>query len=276
MDPTPYPDLNAVLQELVTSIQAILGPAFVAAYLQGSFGVGDFDRHSDVDFTIAIEDELSAAQLQALQAMHERIYNLECKWAQHLEGSYFPRAVLKDCAQAGKLLWYLDNGSRALVQSNHCNTVVVRWTVRERGIPLAGPAPTALIDPILVNTLRGDILTTINDWGQQILDHPEPYQNRFYQSFIVLSYCRMLHDLGAGSIGSKRTGADWAKANLAERWTGLIDRSWDGRPDPAVSVRQPADPQDFALTLEFVRYIIGLANAVSNPDGEAFLTSTID
>lgn len=276
MGPTPYPDLNAVLQELVTSVQATLGPAFVAAYLQGSFGVGDFDRHSDVDFTIAIEEELSAAQVQALQAMHERIYNLECKWAQHLEGSYFPRAVLKDCAQAGKLLWYLDNGSRALVQSNHCNTVVVRWTVRERGIPLVGPAPAALIDPIPVKTLRGDILTTINDWGQQILDHPEPYQNRFYQSFIVLSYCRMLHDLGTGSIGSKRTGADWAKASLAVRWAGLIDRSWDGRPDPAISVRQPADPQDFALTLEFVRYIIGLANAVSNPDGEAFLTSIID
>lgn len=86
----------------------------------------------------------------------------------------------------------------------------------------------------------------------------------------------MLHDLGAGSIGSKRTGADWAKASLAVRWAGLIDRSWDGRPDPAISVRQPADPQDFALTLEFVRYIIGLANAVSNPDGEAFLTSIID
>ena len=28
-----------------------------------------------------------------------------------------------------------------------------------------------------------------------------------------------------------------------------------GRPNPALSVRQPADPDDFKLTLEFIQYI---------------------
>ncbi len=46
MVPTPYPELNAVLQELVQSVQAVLRDNFVAACLQGSFAVGDFDRHS--------------------------------------------------------------------------------------------------------------------------------------------------------------------------------------------------------------------------------------
>jgi predicted nucleotidyltransferase len=58
MVPTPYPELNAVLQELVESVQAALGNSFVAACLQGSFALGDFDRHSDVDFIVAIEEEL--------------------------------------------------------------------------------------------------------------------------------------------------------------------------------------------------------------------------
>jgi hypothetical protein len=35
--PTPFPELNAVLMELVQSVQAILGSDFIAAYLQGSF-----------------------------------------------------------------------------------------------------------------------------------------------------------------------------------------------------------------------------------------------
>lgn len=39
-------------------------------------------------------------------------------------------------------------------------------------------------------------------------------------------------------------------------WAGLIDRAWDGRPNPALSVRQPADPEDLTLTLEFIQYII--------------------
>jgi hypothetical protein len=66
----------------------------------------------------------------------------------------------------------------------------------------------------------------------------------------------MLHDLHNGCPGSKRAGADWAKDNLDPSWAGLIDRTWDGRPNPALSVRQPADPTDFQATLAFVRYII--------------------
>lgn len=78
MIPTPYPELNAVLQELVQRAQAVLGENFIAACLQGSFAVGDFDRHSDVDFIVAIEEELSDHQVWALQAMHKHIYSLDC------------------------------------------------------------------------------------------------------------------------------------------------------------------------------------------------------
>ena len=257
--PTPYPDLNAVLRELVEGVQAALGDSLVAVCLQGSFAVGDFDPHSDVDFIVAIEGELSDTQLGSLQAMHGRLYHLESGWAQHLEGSYFPKNVLRDYSQSGGQLWYLDNGSQSLVRSNHCNTIVVRWVVRERGIALLGPTPETLVDPIPVEVLRREILATIRDWGQQILAEPEPFNNRFYQSFVVLSYCRMLHDLHSGAIESKVAGAAWAKATLDPSWAGLIDRAWDGRPNPALSIRQPADPAEFRSTLEFVRYAIGVS-----------------
>jgi hypothetical protein len=257
--PTPYPDLNEVLAELVRSQQSILGASFVGTYLQGSFAVGDFDGHSDVDFIVALEDESSAAQVEALQEMHGRIFELGCEWARHLEGSYFPRAVLRDCSRRGEQLWYLDNGSRALVLSDHCNTAVVRTTVREHGVTLAGPEPATLVDPVPVELLRREILADIIDWGGKFLAEPQPYRNRFYQGFIVLSYCRMLHDLETGSVSSKLTSAEWAKANLGQSWAGLIDRAWLTRPNPAVSFRQPPDPEDFARTLEFVRYVISEA-----------------
>jgi hypothetical protein len=93
-------------------------------------------------------------------------------------------------------------------------------------------------------------------WGQEIMENPAHYSNRFYQGFIVLSYCRMLHNLHMGYIGSKRAGADWAKATLDPGWIGLIDRAWEGRPNPSTSVRQPANPEDFSSTLEFVQHII--------------------
>lgn len=254
--PTPYPELNNVLRVLVDSIQEILNTNFIGAYLQGSFALGDFDRHSDVDYIIVIEEELSCGQVDALQVMHERVYSLESSWAQHLEGSYFPKDILRHHDQRGKKLWYLDNGAKALIQSDHCNTLVVRWTVREHGLILAGPPPKTLIDPISVEQLRQEIFEVITGWGREILADPEPYNNWFYQTFIVLSYCRMLHDLKAGSVGSKRTGAEWAKKNFNPSWSALIDRAWAGRPTPEYSIRKPADPKDFEMTLKFVEHII--------------------
>jgi hypothetical protein len=254
--PTPYPELNTVLEALVTSVNAALDDAFVGAYLQGSFAVGDFDRHSDVDFVIVVADELSDGQVDALQAMHARTYRLPSLWAQHLEGSYFPAAILRNNTQGKVPLWYLDHGSQSLVRSDHCNALVVRWIVRERGVVLAGPSAATLVNPISADALRQEIRATMRDWGRQILRDPESYRNRFYQTYIVLSYCRMMHDLVNGYPGSKRAGAAWARATFGPAWSALIDRAWDGRPNPAASVREPADLTDFESTLRFVRLAI--------------------
>ena len=254
--PTPYPELNKVLQNLVESVQVILGLNFFGAYLQGSFAVGDFDIHSDVDFIMVTQTDPSDDQIQVLQVMHERIYNLDTRWAQHLEGSYFPKEVLRCYTGLGEKLWYLDNGSRSLIKADHCNTIVSRWVLRENGITLSGPPSGSLVDQIPVELLRKEIMKTIVEWGQKVIDDPEQFNNRFYQTFIVLNYCRMLHDLYMGSISSKRVGAQWAKINLDSSWHGLIDRSWSGRPYPEISSREPADPKDFENTLKFVQYII--------------------
>src|SRR5258708_23491631 len=133
-EPTPDPELNAVLRELVTSTQAILGDNFIAAYLQGSFAVGDWDAHSDVDWLIAIRNDVPDADLPASQAMHARIYYLDSGWAKHLEGSYFPKEILRRGDPTRAPLLFLDNTFKELIRSDHCNTLVVRWVVRERGI----------------------------------------------------------------------------------------------------------------------------------------------
>jgi hypothetical protein len=36
----------------------------------------------------------------------------------------------------------------------------------------------------------------------------------------------------------------------------LIDRTWSGRTHPEISVRTPADQEDFEATLRFVKYVI--------------------
>lgn len=257
--PTAYPALNVVLEEFVWRARETLGDTFLGAYLQGSFAVGDYDEHSDVDWIVVVKQPLSDAQVDALQTMHGSVYDLEDEWAKHLEGSYFPKDLLRDYSQRGIPLWYLDHGSRSLTLSEHDNTIVVRWQVRQSGFSLTGPNPKELIDPIPADALRAEILQNMLGWGREILAEPAKISNHFYQTFTVLHYCRALHDLHAGTCGSKRAGTGWAKANLDPAWTGLIDRAWAGRPDPARSVRRPADPQDVDSTLAFTEYVMELA-----------------
>ncbi|MBC8076160.1 MAG: DUF4111 domain-containing protein [Chloroflexales bacterium] len=260
--PTPYDDLNAVLVAFVTDMQAILGDAFTGAYLHGSFAIGDADEHSDVDFLVATERDLADAEVATLQAMHGRIYARPEPWAQHLEGSYIARDALRRCEPTSAPPVYVDNGSTTLIRSHHNNDLVMRWTVHERGVTLAGPPPQHLIDPVATDDLRQEVRGVMRDWGAQLRADHQQLNTRWYQPFAVLSYCRMLHTLHTGAIGSKRAGAEWAQQALDPRWAGLIQRAWDERPNPSEKVRQPADPADLASTLEFIGYALDLASTI--------------
>jgi hypothetical protein len=254
--PTPDPGLNAVLRDFVTSAQAILGDNFIAAYLQGSFAVGDWDADSDVDFLIAIDHDVPEADVTALQAMHGRVHHLPSPWAAHLEGSYFPAAILRRADHARTPTLFLDNGSESLIWSDHDNTMIVRWVVREYGIALAGPTPDTLIDPVSADDLKTEVRATMREWASDILAGRYQVANQWAWPFVVLTYCRMLHTLQTGRVGSKRAGAAWANSALESRWVGFIERAWAERPNPPVKVRQPADPADVERTLAFMRYAL--------------------
>jgi len=263
---TSNSELNAVLHELVKSVQEVLRDNFISAYLQGSFAIGDWDNDSDVDLTVVTEHDLSEGDLLALQAMHARIYNLESEWAKHLEGSYFPKMIIKCGDPAKKELWYLDNTYDKLVRSNHDNTLVVRWVVREYGIPLKGVVPKELIDPVYADDLRQEMLATMHEWAEEIFTGKWAMTNRWAQPFAVISYCRMLHSLHTGRIASKLSGAQWAKTTLDNRWAGLIQRAWEERPNPSLKVRQTADPGEVKSTVEFIHFALesGLLYETSN------------
>jgi predicted nucleotidyltransferase len=259
--PTSNSELNAVLHEFVAGVQQILNKKLVSIYLQGSFAIGDWDTDSDVDFLIATEHEVPDADLPALQAMHARIYNLESEWAKHLEGSYFPKGILKISDPSRTKLLYLDNTHDKLIMSDHDNTLVVRWVVREYGITMAGCDPKELIDPVSADDLRREVSATMREWAEEIFDGKWKMDNRWAQPFAVLSYCRMLHTLHTGRITSKLSGAQWAKSSLDSRWTGLIQRAWEERPNPSLKVRQAADVNEVSSTLEFIHFALELSRS---------------
>lgn len=169
--PTKYPALNRVLAELVEGAQAALAENFCGAYLQGSFALGNADARSDVDFLIATEKETTNDQVVGLQALHKRIYGLDDRWAQHLEGSYAARSILRRVNRPRSPFLYLDNGASELIWDNHCNTAVVRWKLRECGVVLARPDPKRLVEPVTAAELRDEMREAMREYAEWA---PEP------------------------------------------------------------------------------------------------------
>lgn len=258
--PTIYPELNGVLRELVASARSILAENFCGAYLQGSFATGEADVHSDVDFVVVTHDEVGEDQLAGLQEMHKRIYGLDVPWAQHLEGSYIPETLLRRVDPVRTPLLFLDNGAGALVRDEHCNTAVVRWLLREHGVVLAGPDPKQLIDRVSPAELRSEALAAMSEYAAWARASTEAgAMSCWQQPYLVLTFCRMLHTVHRGTVGSKRESGEWALGALAPEWADLIQGALADRPDPWRRVHEAAEPEDVDRTLTFIDYAMNSA-----------------
>ncbi len=175
-------------------------------------------------------------------------------WAQHLEGSYVPKDELRQVDESRPPWWYLDNGASELVKDNHCNTAVVRWSLREKGVVLAGPDPKTLIEPVSADELRRDVLTALREYADWL--RMNPAYSRRGQGVTVLSICRILHTFESGLVTTKREAGEWALGALSPEWASLVQHALDDRPDPWVKVREPADPVVVSRTLAFVDYAV--------------------
>lgn len=281
-EPTPYPELNAVLDHLLREARALLRDNFVGAYLQGSFAVGDHTEGSDCDFIIVTRRDITLDELPAFQAMHAAIHELPFpRWRYGLEGSYAPAAILRrwsteprdppgesrgpdwgDPGTSGSPpraypFWYLDHGAKHLVRSEHDNTEVVRWVLREKGVVLAGPDPRQLIDPVSAASLRAEV--------RQTMDHClaldlTPIEIKGWLNFWVGLYCRMGHTLVTGEVWSKKAGKAWALANFDPSWREFIERTQSvGKGSDAAWDPVPSDDAEQAR--RFARYVIDWAES---------------
>ena len=282
LQPTPYVDLNAVLGHLVDGARILLADNFVGAYLQGSFAVGDFSEFSDCDFIIVTARDIRLEELPAFQALHAGIHDLPyAYWRTGLEGSYVPAAILRrwsetprdppgeprgpdwgDPGMSGSParaypFWYLDHGSKTLVRSEHDNTQVVRWCLREKGVTLAGPPPRTLIDPVPPAALRAEVRQTMDLCLSLGL---RPMELVAWQAFWVGLFCRMLHTLATGAVWSKKASMAWAQAALDPAWSGLIARAADVRKGDTAQSGAAADPAEIEATRAFARYAVAYAD----------------
>lgn len=249
--PTPYSDVNAVLQMLLSGAQSVLGDHFVGLYFYGSLASGDFNpQTSDIDFVVVTDADLSEELIYELEALHIYLWNSDLKWAAKLEGAYLPLHTLRrydpnaaPCPTINEGRFYLDRqGSDWIIQ---------RYILRKYGAALCGPPLQSSIDPVTPDDLRCAVIDVLQEWWRPMLDDPSWIRNREYEAFATLTMCRALYALEYGDIVSKPVAACWALQTLDGRWAELSDRA----------AAWPQEPQSSNLneTLEFIRYTIKFA-----------------
>jgi predicted nucleotidyltransferase len=254
MKPTPYPEVNVIVQELLRNVMSILGTHFIGIYLDGSLASGDFDQDSDIDFVVVTNEEISENLFLELKTMHEHIAAMDSPYAVELEGSYISLQGLRYHDPSHALYPNIERGKdeRLKMVSHGDWWVAHRYVLREHGITIVGPDPQTLLDPVSPSELRLAMSSMLQGWATQILNHPDKIDNRGYQSYTVLSLCRILYTLQFGDVVSKSSAARWAKETLPGQWAPLIDRAWEGRHHS----RLTATSEDINGTLDFIRYTL--------------------
>jgi predicted nucleotidyltransferase len=261
--PTEYTEVNVLLKELLENIQAVLGSHFIGMYLDGSLTSGDFDQASDIDFVVVTDEDISGDLFLALQAMHERIAAIDSIWAIQLEGSYISKHAIRRYDPAHALHPNIERGEgEQLKMAVHAEPWAIhRNVLHQRGIVIIGPPPQTLIDQVSPDELRQAMIPQLDGWAAHFLDHPEDINFRGYQSYIVLSLCRILYTLKFGGVVSKPTAANWAKETFGEEWVPLIERAWIGRINSNLALEQ----EDVKGTLDFIRFALAYSQQFNRP-----------
>lgn len=247
---TPYAEINALLDQLLARMRAVLGEKLVGLYLFGSLAEGDFDYvSSDVDFAAATLVKLDEGELAQLKTMHAEIAAHGGRWGKTLNGAYIALAALRRYEPAQRHPYCSSTTPLGVTALGH-DWVLIRHVLREKGIVVYGSPLASLIDPISCEELLVAVRTALRENWTPYLDGPEVIRPRYFQAFAVLTMCRALRALATGELVSKPAAATWALGHLDVEWAPLIQRALAWRAD------KTADDAALPETLRFLRFAI--------------------
>ena len=251
-DLTPWPEVNALVDEVLDGARAAFGERLIGMYLDGSLATGGFDQASDIDFIAVVDSALTDEDFASLQAMHDRIATIDVPLAIQLEGFYIPLTALKG-HPAGIRSPNLERGKGERLKWVQLDTgwTIHRHVLHEYGITVVGPDPRTLGEPVAATELQ-QAAGEFAEWLAGFLDRPGQIASRGYQSYIVLTLCRILYTLAYGTVVSKVTAMHWALETLDARWAPLIEDAWEGRQ----SADGPPSPNALEETLSFIRFAL--------------------
>ena len=249
-NPTPYTDINELLEILLSEMQKILGEKLIGFYLYGSLVIGDFDPNiSDIDLVAALAFDLDDKEFEALQKMHVDFAHQHKEWDDRIEVCYISLAALHTVKTGTSQVANISPGEPFHKRETSIEWLLSWYVVRETSITLFGPSPKTIIEPISNDEFIQTIRAHAKAWDEWIYD----MHNRKSQAYAILTMCRALYTLKYGEQVSKKQAALWADKEFPE-WASLIEKALLWR--EAWRDENVDHDATFPDTLRFVRFAI--------------------
>lgn len=228
IEPTPYPGINALLDELLTGIQQIFGKNLLAVYLHGSLVIGDFDLEcSDLDLVVILTDTVNAGQFQTLNQMHESFLTTHPLWYGRLDIDYVSATAMQSFKTGYHPMAVITPGEDFQMKEMGIDWLLSWYPVREKGVTLFGIPPTQIIPSISKAEFIESVQAHVIGWREAVYHETQ----RFPQSYLVLLLCRALYTCQTGEQTSKQQAGQWAAQTFPEYAATIHD---------ALKYRRPA------------------------------------
>lgn len=249
MDYIKYNDVKEILHSLTEGIVRILGEAVEGIYLTGSLSYGDFNpKSSDIDLLVVLNKPSSKDELEALELLHAMVEKNHSKWAKRIECSYVTRDMLQ-CIEPPKTPRpYLNEGIFYPEAPYGNEWTINQYLLYQHGISLMGPDFKTLVAPIGISDVREACIRDLfEEWEPKIQDSSY-LKDAHYQSYVVLTLCRILYTAVCGSMASKKVSASWVKSEFGPRWNNLIQTAEDWRYGEKMNSQEE--------TIVFIKFVV--------------------
>jgi predicted nucleotidyltransferase len=251
MKPTIDPQINALLKDLLSRMQDILGEKLLGLYLYGSLVWGDFDEDiSDIDMLAVLDSDLMESERTVLKKMHEKFAQDYPAFDNRIEVQYLAKEGLKTFKTQESPMSVISPGEPFHTIKVNKDWLMNWYFVQEYGVILFGPHPEQFIDYIskdeFIETVRKHAL----DW-QEYVKHTK--HSRPYQGYAIMTMCRSLYTIKNGEQISKKKAAEWVAKQFPE-YAELIHNAFQWREEfRNKDIDHEATYQE---TEQFVRFII--------------------
>jgi predicted nucleotidyltransferase len=242
---TAYPQVNQVLNSLLSDFQRILRDDLVGVYLFGSLMAGDFDESiSDIDLLVALVHTLDDNTFHALDHMHEQTVQQFPQWNGRIEIAYVSAPALKICSTEPYKIGTISPGEPFHIIDSSEGWLMNWYLVQETGQTLFGKPKTDVIELIS----KAEYIQVVKEhtllWHEWLKDA----KDKSFLSYAVLTICRGVYTVKHKHPASKIVASAWAK-NTYPQWETLIDNALKWRYNPTIDDLTPDEvkPQVEAL-----------------------------